>query len=136
MSPSNLGVFVFAKRTAAAGRAGGRSATTDKPCGSRLARQGLWNAYTMSVAQGSTKWQTEACVTAWFLQRKQWQQMWLAGATGGNSRQDRKKAHMRAEMRSYPSVCACMQTQTHNVPVKRKGVNCLSQHQYVTPAIK
>jgi len=48
---------------------------------------------------------------AWFSQSKQQQQMWQAAAVGGSSRQDSKQACMRAEMRSYPSVCQAI----HNI---------------------
>jgi len=43
---------------------------------------------------------------AWFSQSKQRQQMWQAAAAGGSRWQDSKQACVRAEMRSYPSVCA------------------------------
>jgi len=63
---------------------------------------------------------------AWFLQSKQRQQMWQAAAAGGSSRQNSKQACMRAEMRSYPSVCACVHAETHDVAAKRQGGACLS----------
>jgi len=60
---------------------------------------------------------------AWFLQSKQRQQMWQA-VVGGSSRQDSKQACMRAEMRSYPNVCACVHVETHDVTAKRRGGAC------------
>jgi len=62
-------------------------------------------------------------VRACFSQNKQRQQMWKAAATGGSSRQDSKQACMRAEMRSYPGVCACV----HAVTVLEREFVRLSQ---------
>jgi len=116
------------RKASGSGRKGRwRQCSGRQPCGSRLARQGLWHACTTSVAQGSTKWQAEACVRAWVSQSKQRQQMWQAAATGGSSRQDSKQACMRAEMHSYPGVCACVHAATHDVPTKRQGAACLSR---------
>jgi len=64
---------------------------------------------------------------ACFSHSKQRQQMWQAVAAGGSTRQDSKQACMRAERGSYPSVCACVHTETHDVAVKRWGLACLSR---------